>query len=362
MRVALVVPQGLDGRGGIERMMTYLVREFAARGGEVVPVVVPTRLVQWPVVKHLSTLPALIWFLGQCLTRRFELVHLNVAPDGSTWRKMLFGEVARICGLPVVLHLHGSAYDDFFAARPGWQRRLIARFFRNADIVLALGPVWARFIVETLEVPEARVVVAPNGVPAPARRAEPTHETALIVTAGELGLRKGTDVLVEALAGLPPELRWRAEIAGNGEVETYRGRAEAAGIGDRVTFHGWLGEAEVTEMMARADVFVLPSREENQPVAILEALARGLPVVSTTVGAIPEQVDHGRTGLLVPPADAAALRAAFATLVADPALRAEMGREAVRAFEARFSVERCAETVAGAYRRALGAERLAAAE
>lgn len=352
IRVALVAPQGLDGKGGIARMMVYLMRAFEA-GGQVTPILVPTRYVQVPILNHLTSIPALAWFFAQCLLRRFDVVHLNVAPDGSTWRKMAFRAVARLFGLPVVLHLHGSAYDEYFRKCGPRQQRVIRAFFANADAVLVLGQFWRRFVVEELGVADARAVIAPNGVPSPAVKADPTHAVPLIVTAGELGLRKGTDVLIEALAGLPARLDWRAELAGNGEVETYRRRAEQKGIADRVTFHGWLWEDEVTAMMARADIFTLPSREENQPVAILEALARGVPVVSTTIGAIPEQVDDGRTGLLVPPGDPAALRDAFAALLADPARRAQMGSSGVAAFEARFSIARCAEIIADTYQRVL---------
>ena len=95
---------------------------------------------------------------------------------------------------------------------------------------------------------------------------------------------------------------------------------------------------------------MLASRAENQPLAILEAMARSLPVVATNVGAIPEQVIDGETGLLVEPGDAVALAAALATLLRSPELRARYGEAGLKRFAALYSISSCAERFAALYR------------
>jgi glycosyltransferase involved in cell wall biosynthesis len=221
--------------------------------------------------------------------------------------------------------------------------------------VAVLGAHWRRFALETLRVPDERLLTVENGVPEPPALANPVHRPAHLVFAGTLGERKGVDVLLESLSLLDARTRhWRATLAGGGEVEGFRRRAEEIGIAAKLEFPGWLSETQVGALMASADLFVLPSRAENQPIAILEAMARGLPVVSTTVGAIPEQVRDGVSGLLVPPGDAAALALALGRLIEDPVERAAMGQAGRARFLQRYSIERCAEAFLSVYARMRG--------
>jgi glycosyltransferase involved in cell wall biosynthesis len=354
--VAILLSEGLAARGGIGRVMAYLVRALDTVAPDVSVRVVRARLIEHGAAKHPSVLPALAGFALRLARGGVDLVHVNVAPRGSTWRKMLFAGVARRMGVPVLLHLHGSGYDQFFAAQSPVRQARIRAFFGAAAGVVALSDYWHRFVTETLRVDPARVTQIPNGVPAHPERtaavpAVPEAPTRILFL-GQLGERKGVDVLLDALATLDARgLAWRATLGGNGEVEAAQARAAALGIGDRIAFPGWVGEAEVRTLLGAADLFVLPSRAENQPVAILEAMAAGLPVVATAIGAIPEQVLDGETGLLVPPGDAAALADALATLIDSPARRAAMGAAGHARFAAHFSIEATAERFAALYRR-----------
>lgn len=103
-------------------------------------------------------------------------------------------------------------------------------------------------------------------------------------------------------------------------------------------------------MLNRADIFVLPSRAENQPVSILEAMARGVPVVATRVGAIPEQIDDGASGLLVDPGNAEQLAAALEQLIISPEKREAFGAAGQARFTRDFSVAACAQRFAAMYR------------
>jgi glycosyltransferase involved in cell wall biosynthesis len=347
LEVLFLVP-ATESKGGIGRLALYLGREFAAMP-DVRLRVIPTRWTERSPLKHLSTLPALASFAWQCATARPRIVHVNVAPKGSTWRKYLFWSLSRALGARTILHLHGSGYDQFFrTARPAFPRR-IRRFFCAADHVVVLGAYWKRFMMEEIGVPEARISVIDNGVPEPPPRRETKASPPLIATMGLVGERKGTDVLIEALASLPPSLEWQAVVGGDGEVDDYRALAEARGLGDRICFLGWIGEQEVDRWLNRASIFVLPSRAENQPVAILEAMARSLPVVATHVGAIPEQVVDGGSGSLVPPGDAEALAAALLDLLQSPDKRATFGEAGRERYAGQFSIRRCAEALRTLY-------------
>jgi Glycosyltransferase len=350
MKVAVVVPDGLKGKGGIARVTEYLVREVPRVAPDVHIAVVSTRLVSTPLVNHISSLVSLLHFAVSCVRREYDLVHINVAPKGSTWRKMVFGRIARIAAIPVILHLHGSGYDEFFRSQGATRRSFISRFFNSADAVIALGSYWKSFLHAELGVSSDRIHVVSNGVPENKAQADPAHETALLATLGLVGERKGTDVLLEALSLLPKHLKWRAIVAGNGEVARYRQLSDELGLSGKVEFLGWVSEEEGRAILSSADVFMLPSRRENQPVAILEAMAAGLPVVSTSVGAIPEQVEHGRSGILVPAGDAQQLSGALETLLESQALRLEMGRRGKQIFHERYSIARTSADIVNIYK------------
>ncbi|MGP0064403.1 MAG: glycosyltransferase [Isosphaeraceae bacterium] len=161
-----------------------------------------------------------------------------------------------------------------------------------------------------------------------------------VVTVARLSPEKDVANLVRATATAArgvPELR--VEIAGCGPCLADLQRLVAGlGLGDRIAF---LGEArDVLAVLARARMFVLPSRSEGIPLTVLEAMACGLPVVATRVGGLPEVVDDGVTGLLVPPADPAALAEAMVAIWDDPDRRDRMGRDGRRRAEERFDVRR----------------------
>ena len=350
VRVGIVLSDGLTSQGGIGRLTGYLVREFADRRTDIAVRVLPARLSTRGVLKHLTMPVALARFAVAC--RRLDVAHINVAPRGSTWRKMAFARVAAALGVPVLLHLHGSGYDQYYAGQGARRQAAIRRFFATAGAVVVLGPYWARFMAETLGVPAGRIHEIANGVPAahPPVAPRATAAAPLIVFLGIVGERKGTDVLLAALAKLDAAgVAWRAVFGGNGEVDAAQAQAAALGLDGRVEFTGWVGEAEVDRLLRRADIFVLPSRAENQPVAILEAMARAVPVVSTDVGGIPGQVVDGETALLVRPGDAAALAAAIGRLIDDPGLRARMGAAGLARFESHFAVSVCADRFAALY-------------
>ncbi len=351
-RVGIVLSDGLSVQGGIGRVMTYLKREIDAHVPDIALSVHPARLSDRPFIKHATVPFALVLFAARCIAHRIQIAHINVAPRGSTSRKMLFARLAKALGCRVVLHLHGSGYDEYYAAQTLAKQDRIRSFFAAADRVVALSPYWTHFLTTSMGIDGSRIVEIPNGVPAPVTgRAEAEDAIPRVAFLGLVGKRKGTDVLIEALAALAEcGVPFHAVIAGNGEVEEARARAQALGVAHRIEFPGWIDEAAADALLNRSDIFVLPSRAENQPVSILEAMARGLPVIATRVGAIPEQIDDGHSGLLVEAGHAAPLAAALERLIRSPSDRAAMGAAGQARFTCDFSVAACAQRFAAVYR------------
>ena len=174
-------------------------------------------------------------------------------------------------------------------------------------------------------------------------------ETALIGTVGRLEPRKGTDTLLDAVAALGAA---RPDVAlvvvGEGPLRgELAARAERLGIAARVRLLG--DRADVDDVLAALDVFVLPSRTEGMSNALLEAMAMALPVVATAVGGTPEVIADGRSGLLVPSDDPAAMAAAIGRVLADPARGRGLGEVARSVVEERYGARSMVRRLEGIY-------------
>ncbi|MBN8944409.1 MAG: glycosyltransferase family 4 protein [Rhizobiales bacterium] len=194
----------------------------------------------------------------------------------------------------------------------------------HARAVIVTSPMTARILAADYAVPAASIVVAEPGTARAARAPGSPGATIALLSVGAVSPRKGYDMLIAALADLR-ELDWRLTIAGATDrapaaSAELRAGIERAGLADRVSLVGAVDDARLDALYAAADLFVLPSRFEGYGMVLTEAMARGLPIVTTTGGAAAETVPDA-AALKVPPADARALRDALATAMTDGPLR-----------------------------------------
>lgn len=219
------------------------------------------------------------------------------------------------------------ATEHLFREIP-WRRSILVQQIISAgvDRYIAVCHEVARRLRQTLRFPARKVQVVRNGIPLapferpanPALRATLAGATGrpIVLTTARLNEQKGHGYLLTA-AVLVPEATF--VLAGDGPHRAMlEARARALGLESRVVFLGY--RQDVPDLLASCDLFVLPSLFEGLPLSVLEAMAADRPVVATAVGGTDEAVIHGQTGLLVPPADPAALAAAIRTVLADPAL------------------------------------------
>jgi glycosyltransferase involved in cell wall biosynthesis len=174
-----------------------------------------------------------------------------------------------------------------------------------------------------------------------------------IVSVGRAVEKKGYGTLLEALACLPKNLHWRFIHIGDGVLlPALKRRAETLNINDRITWMGAQPQDEVIESYRSADMFVLANcvahdgDMDGLPNVMMEAQSQGLACVSTELSAIPELIEDGVTGLLVPPDEELPLAEALGRLISDPDLRARLGEAGFRRVRARFSCEQGVETLA----------------
>jgi glycosyltransferase involved in cell wall biosynthesis len=250
---------------------------------------------------------------------------------------VLVAESARL-RLVVLVHLPlgidvptGAASGGGSAARCGESRSL------GAARAVVVTSRWTRdWLADAYALPADRVVVASPGVD-PAAPAVPSPEGARLVCVGAVTPVKGQDLLVDALASLR-DLDWSCTVVGSLAVDppfagAVRARAAGAGIGARVRFTGPLAGRELCTAFGRADLLVVPSRAETYGMVVGEATARGIPVVATAVGGLPEALgrlpDGRHPGVLVPRGDALALATALRQWLTDEGLRTTMRRAAM---------------------------------
>jgi glycosyltransferase involved in cell wall biosynthesis len=251
----------------------------------------------------------------------------------------------------------GARRDLFIPERTPAQQRLQRVSYRFAHAVVTNSQAARARLLEEGVAP-GRIHVVANGLDprrfAPAGFREPGH---LIGMVANLRPGKGHDVLLAALAQLAPDLpRVRLRVIGDGSRRTeLQALAARLGIADRVEFRGHC--TDVAAELAPLDVFAFASEMEASSNAVLEAMAAGLPVVATNVGGIPEAIEDGLTGLLVPPRDPQALADALRRLLTDPALAHALGRQARDTIESRFSFTRMASEFEALYTARLTAQR-----
>ena len=169
-----------------------------------------------------------------------------------------------------------------------------------------------------------RSLVIRNAIDMPLGRSDrPQHETPVLVSVGRFQRPKDFVTLVHALSMLDKS-SYRAQLVGDGPLRAeIEEEIRALALNDTVSLTGEL--ADIEAVLASADLFVLSTDSEGLPLSILEAMAAGLPVVASAVGGVPEVVDHGVTGLLVPPRDASSFAQAIQNLIENPVRRREMG-------------------------------------
>jgi glycosyltransferase involved in cell wall biosynthesis len=268
----------------------------------------------------------------------------------------VYGTAAcRLLGLRHVITMHGA--DSVFEAR---RRRIALRWaMRHSHAMVAVSGHTQHYMAEHLMMSADRVTTIRNGIPAVAGDRERVRaelglkdQDVLILAVGNLRPRKGHMVLLRACAELVQQgctAPWHVAIAGDGEErERLLRYAREHGIASRLHLLGL--RSDVADLQAAADVSAMPSFWEGLPLAMLEGMFGGNPVVASDVGGIAEAVRHGVEGFLVEPGSVMALARALQPLVEDPLLRARMGAAALDRAQREFHVATMADRYLRLYR------------
>jgi len=335
----LMIGPGTDLQGGVSSVIR-LILQYPPEGVHYMMLPTLTRagaaahLPRWHPRYYIKVVRNMLHFLYairsiRTMASNADLAHVHISSYGSTVRKYAVVRTLSGRAIPLILHNHGGMYRMFYNRLPNLMKARVQYIFQQAAGVIVLSEPMREFHRRELVPADRPVWLLPNPVVWP-QECPKELEGVHLLFLGRLGSHKGSDRVLQALAQLPEDVRTRVRLrmAGDGAVESMRVMARRLGIESQVDIRSWIEGAEKERWLRECDVFILPSRAEGLPMAMLEAMAYGQAVIASPVGGIPEWVDDGQEGFLVPPDDIAAISAAIQRLAESPALRRQMGQRA----------------------------------
>jgi glycosyltransferase involved in cell wall biosynthesis len=315
---------------------------------------IPTHVDGPKVLKALAAIAGTLHLLSALIFWRPQVVHLHMASYASFARKSTLAALAKLFRRKVIVHVHGAQFDMFYDAAAPSTKSAITRTLTRADLVIALSAGWRTKLSRMA--PDARIRILPNPVVtadfAPLAEGRPgvPEGGGSVLFLGAFSKRKGIYDLVEAMSDVVRERpHVLFEFGGDRDVKEVERLVEQRDLAENVEMLGWVRGGEKLATFARSHVYVLPSYQEGLPIGVLEAMAAGLPVVTTPVGGIPEVVKDGVNGLVITPGDVRALAAAILRLLGDDDLRRAMSEANVKLVRSRHDAELVARTLVGWY-------------
>jgi glycosyltransferase involved in cell wall biosynthesis len=341
----LMLGTGLDVKGGVTSVEKLIINNAPPQ----------LRINHVATIGQGSALHNVILFVkaigslcGAILRKDVDILHIHFSERGSTLRKSILILIGIVFHQSIILHAHGATYKEFYQGLPHSIQKALIFLFEKCTRIIVLSKSWQDFYSSEFSLDQGQVVVLYNPVDMPLSIPDRSgRKQVKFVFLGRIGKRggaldiakslisfpkqdKGSFDLINAFAALPEADRSSAELilAGNGDLETANQLINELGLADKITILSWLNGEQRDELLANADVFVLPSYNEGLPMSMLESMAWGLPVIVTPVGGIPEVIVHKQNGWLVQPGKQEELVQAMQNLISDESLRLSLGAAA----------------------------------
>lgn len=291
----------------------------------------------------------LLRFLFLLATKKIDIIHIHTASYTSFWEKCLYIQCAKRAGKKIVLHIHGALFKEFYLNGSSLSKKLIQRQLRLCDAIIVLSKAWKEFFAHLVD--ERRLHVVHNGINlSPFAVTQQKSGVVSFLHMGEVGRRKGIYDILDVIGILKSEnIDVYFDIVGPGELDAVNEIIAEKELQQFIRLHGPQFGAQRFDYFYRAHCFILASYAEGFPIALIEALAAGLPVVSTTVGGIPDLIQHEQHGFLCQPGDISALAGYIKKLVSQKRVREEISQTNKQTAFEYFDIHRCAEKISNVY-------------
>jgi glycosyltransferase involved in cell wall biosynthesis len=282
---------------------------------------------------------------------RPKILHIHTSSYNTFWRTALDTLIGKLLGRKVVLHIHGAQFHLFLGELGVFGSTLARATFALADCTLVLGDVWKQRLSPWC--PPHKMRILPNGVPV--RDIPPPDKpfSGRVLCVANYERRKGLEDLVRAVATICKEIPVTLTVVGAemeaGHRQQLQALAGELGVSNRVNLSGPVPIQEIGAWYEQADIFCLPSYNEGLPMSLLEAMATSLPLVASSVGAVPQLVRDGVDGYLFEAGDRERLTALLLKLLKDPQHASALGRNGRQRIVEDFSLEAVSEQLASVY-------------
>jgi len=309
---------------------------------------IPTHVERNTLVKLSVFIVSIIRSIPLFIHRDLTIVHLHCSKKGSFFRKYIFLILAKMFRKKIILHTHGSDFFEYYHSSNSISKAFIKHFFQLPDVLIALSEQRKKEYAALFKI--RRITVVPNFVslPGQSRIAGKNKSKVQLLMLGRVGERKGTADLINIFKKLDNK-HMILKIAGDGESKQYRKMVKALGLEEDISFLGWVDGKKKTDLFEDSDIFILPSYQEDLPMAILEAMSYGLPIVATNVAGIPSLVRNGYNGYLFEPGDINDCVMKLKSLIADSALRQKFGKNSLEMVKKQFEQSIVAKQIQGLY-------------
>ena len=278
-----------------------------------------------------------------------DLVHFHLSEPTSAKRKRLFIPFALLLKKKIIVHFHAFSPDTTINGKYSYMYRYL---FTNADAVIVLSNFWKNIVNEKFNLGD-KVIVIFNPCTITLYPAQ-YEKRKSILYAGTLNQRKGYADLINAFSKIAQKYpEWELTLAGNGDVDNAKTIAIKLGIESQCVFLGWVCGKAKDKAYKEATMFCLPSYAEGFPMAVLDAWAYGLPVITTPVGGIPDVALDGENMLLFEPGDVNGLSRCIEQMITDEKLRKTIGEESKKIANTIFCAKSICKQVGDVYKQLL---------
>lgn len=341
MKKTLIIATSPQTRGGITSVVkahksTYLWQKWNC-------VWISTHIDKSIIIKMSIFIKSFLTFLFYLPIT--NLVHIHFSEPRSAFRKNIFLSIVKIFNIKTILHFHAFSPDTTLF---GKKKLLYSSMFNKADVIIALSGYWKEQISRVIKDSD-KIKVIYNPCPEIQQNCE-VQKDKVILYAGTLNQRKGYGDLIKAFSLISKKNQdWKIIFAGNGEIEKGKQLANSLNISSQVIFMGWISGNEKEKLFHAASIFCLPSYAEGFPMAVLDAWAYGLPVITTPVGGLPDILEHGENAMVFKAGDIDSLSKNMEELIKNNSLRNKLSKESLKLSKNQFNIENIARQLDSIY-------------
>jgi glycosyltransferase involved in cell wall biosynthesis len=317
----LIISPSLKEKGGIVMVVNTLSNYY-----ESFNCIASTRSKN-PFIRGCYFVSSIFQLLYYILVKKIKIAHIHGASYGSFFRKMIIINICRFFKIKTIYHIHGAEFELFY--KKFNMRNIIKKTINNADVLIVLSESWKQFFATITD--ENKIFILNNIVNKPDynRNYPQNYPITKFLFLGRIGDRKGIFDLLEVIKDNKEGLKDKfvLYVGGDGETDRLIEYVKKQDIQNLVRFEGWVSGEKKKELLAVCDVYILPSYNEGLPISVLEAMSYGMPIISTTVGGIPEIISNKKNGFLITPGDKQALLESIRQFIQFPQTVEKMGIE-----------------------------------